>query len=191
MALGRNGGGNLTTGSDNIDIANTGAAGESGTIRIGTGAQKQAFVAGINGASIAGPTRPVLNSAGQLGTAAVSSRTLKTDIHGLGASANRVLGLRPVSFRYKAAPLIGGASTPQYGLIAEQVARQFPALVQRGPDGKAAGVYYDQLPVLLLAQVKAQQRRLGAQQRRIASLQAQNGHQQKQIDWLIHNARHH
>ena len=35
VAIGRNAGQNLTTGSNNVDIANAGVAGESGTIRIG------------------------------------------------------------------------------------------------------------------------------------------------------------
>ena len=192
IAIGRNAGLNLTAGSDNIYLGHPGVAGDAGRIRIGAaGAQKAAFVAGITGVSIPGPTRPVLiNANGQLGTATASSARLKTDIHGLSATAQRVLALRPVSYRYKTAPLVGGATEPQYGLIAEQVAKQFPALVQRGVDGKPAGVYYDQLPVLLLAQVKHQQRRIDAQHRRIASLQAQNRHQQRQIDWLIRHARH-
>ena len=127
-ALGFQAGINQSTGSNNVYVADKGTAGESGSIRIGTtGTQTAAFVAGVNGVSIAGPTQPVLvNAAGQLGTATSSSRALKTDIHGLGGTAQRVLALRPVSYRYKAAPLVGGATEPQYGLIAEQVARQFP-----------------------------------------------------------------
>ena len=102
----------------------------------------------------------------------------------------RLLGLRPVSYRYKAAfgPL--GSTAPQYGLIAEQVARTFPELVQRGPDGKPTGVYYQQLPVLLLAQVQDQRRRLDGQRRTIASLRAHARSQQAQIDWLVRHARH-
>ena len=127
-ALGFQAGLNQTTGNNNLYLANRGAAAESGKIRIGTtGTQTAAFMAGINGASIPGPTQPVLvNAAGQLGTATSSSRALKTDIHGLGATAQRVLALRPVSYRYKTAPLVGGATEPQYGLIAEQVAQPVP-----------------------------------------------------------------
>ena len=45
---------NLTTGSNNVDIANPGKAGESGTIRIGTdGTQTATFIAGISGTTSA------------------------------------------------------------------------------------------------------------------------------------------
>ena len=61
---------NLTTGSDNIYIANPGAV-ESGTIRIGTAASQNAvFLAGIWGKTIGGPTMAaVVNEKGRLGVA--------------------------------------------------------------------------------------------------------------------------
>jgi hypothetical protein len=190
VALGSGAGRNLTTGSNNVEIANGGTAGEAGRIRIGTaGKQTAAFVAGVNGVSIPGPSQTVLvNASGQLGTATSSSAALKTDIHALGATADRVLGLRPVSYRYKT-PAAQGANAPQYGLIAEQVAKQFPALVQRAADGKPSGVYYQELPVLLLAQAQQQQRRIDDKRRQINTLQSQSHHQQAQIDWLMRQAR--
>ena len=55
---------NLTTGSDNVDIANAGKAGESGAIRIGTkGNQTRTFIAGISGKTIGGTAQPVLVNA--------------------------------------------------------------------------------------------------------------------------------
>ena len=53
-----------------MDLAHSGVAGESGRIRIGTpGTQTAAFLAGVTGTAIPGPTKPVLvNSSGQLGT---------------------------------------------------------------------------------------------------------------------------
>ena len=42
---------NLTTGSNDNDIANDGVAGESGTIRIGSGDQTATFIAGISGST--------------------------------------------------------------------------------------------------------------------------------------------
>ena len=60
----------LTSGSDNVAIANAGKAGESGTIRIGGTSQTATFIAGISGTTLGGATQPVVvNSAGQLGTA--------------------------------------------------------------------------------------------------------------------------
>jgi hypothetical protein len=75
IGIGRDAGANLTSGSLNIDIAHAGVAGESGRIRIGTpGEQTAAFLAGVNGVSIAGPAKPVLvNASGQLGTATTAA----------------------------------------------------------------------------------------------------------------------
>jgi hypothetical protein len=71
VAIGSNAGVNLTTGGRNIDIANPGVAGESGTIRIGTAAnQSAAFLAGVWNKTISGPTKAVVvNAKGRLGTA--------------------------------------------------------------------------------------------------------------------------
>ena len=75
VAIGRNAGQNLTTGSNNVDIANPGKAGESGTIRIGTDATQTAtFIAGISGTTLGGATQPVVvKSNGKLGTAPAAS----------------------------------------------------------------------------------------------------------------------
>ena len=71
VAIGQSAGQNLTTGSDNVAIANPGQAGESGAIRIGTdGTQTAAFIAGISGEPVPGKDRVVrINAQGQLGTA--------------------------------------------------------------------------------------------------------------------------
>ena len=60
----------LTTGSRNVDIANPGRTGESGTIRIGSNAkQTKAFLAGVWNKTIPGPTKAVVvDAAGRLGT---------------------------------------------------------------------------------------------------------------------------
>jgi hypothetical protein len=70
-AVGFDAGQDLTTGSNNVEIANDGHAGESNAIRIGTkGTQQRAFIAGVSGKTIPGPTqRVVVNAQGQLGTA--------------------------------------------------------------------------------------------------------------------------
>jgi Chaperone of endosialidase len=151
------------TESSNVEIANAGVTGDNNTIRIGTqgagaGQQNQTFLAGVNGASVNANTTVLVGSDGKLGTAMASSRRFKTDIHPLGRM-HRLMRLRPVSYRYKAR-WAGGNHDLQYGLIAEEVAKVFPALVQRGPDGKPNGVHYDDLPVLLLAEIKHQQRQI-------------------------------
>jgi hypothetical protein len=80
-------------GSDNVDLANPGKAGESKAIRIGTkGTQTRAFIAGISGKSIAGPAQPVLvNSAGQLGTTSAAASAKASAAEPLNAAAGRRL----------------------------------------------------------------------------------------------------
>jgi hypothetical protein len=170
VAIGAKAGSTIVN-SNNIDISNAGVAADSGTTRIGTETtQTRAFLAGVSGVAISGPANGVLvNASGQLGTATSSSARLKQEVRGLGASAGRVLGLRPVSYRYKAA-YAQGSDQLQYGLIAEQVAHLFPALVQYEHNGKPGGVYYQELPVLLLAQLQREH--------------AQASHQQHEIDQL-------
>ena len=72
-----------------------------------------------------GTTTPVLVSdTGQLGTVASSER-FKKDIATMDKASEAILSLRPVTFHYKTD--IKG--TPQFGLIAEEVAKVIPALV--------------------------------------------------------------
>jgi hypothetical protein len=56
-----------------------------------------------------------------------SSARYKCDIRDMGEASDKLMKLRPVSFRYKGEP--DGAR--QYGLIAEEVARVYPELVIR------------------------------------------------------------
>jgi hypothetical protein len=65
------------------------------------------------------------------------------------------------------------AGQVEYGLIAEQVARLYPSLVQYEPNGKPGGVYYEELPVLLLAQLQREHARASRQQQRLAQLSSE------------------
>src|SRR5204862_2486680 len=114
----------------------------------------------------------LVNADGQVGTATSSSRELKREVRPLGrAASHRLLSLDPVSYRYR-----DGDGRRQFGLIAERVADKLPALVQRGPNGKPAGVYYQELPALLLAEMQRQRRsdaqRFRNQQHEIRRLRA-------------------
>ena len=128
IALGVSAGNNLTIGSNNIDIGNSGVAGESNTIRIGTtGTQTATYMAGIWGGNPGGGLSPVyVNSSGQLGTQA-SSRRFKKDIADMAAASEALLSLKPVTFHYKS----DTKGIPQFGLIAEDVAKVNPDLVVR------------------------------------------------------------
>ncbi len=168
VAVGYEAGVNLTTGSLNIDlgVGAVATAVESGVTRIGgLGYQSKAFIAGIRDVTtdLNNAIPVVIDTAGQLGTVSSSIR-VKEDVHDLGATSDRLLELRPVSFRYKK-PFANGEKPLQYGLIAEEVERVFPELVAYGRDGKPESVKYQDLPTLLLNELEKEHRALGALRR--------------------------
>src|SRR5437763_1314034 len=147
IALGVSAGQNLTTGNNNIDIGNPGVAAEANTIRIGTvGTQTKTFIAGISGAGVTGVAVKV-NAAGQLGTAPSSER-FKDAIKPMDKASEAVLALKPVTFHYKKE--LDPDGTPQFGLIAEEVAKVNPDLVARDDQGKIYTVRYDAVNAMLL-----------------------------------------
>ena len=80
IALGYNAGSSLTTGNYNIDIGNVGAAGEAGTLRIGTlGKQIVAYMAGVYGATEASGVNVTIGPDGHLGTVPSSARFKRRD----------------------------------------------------------------------------------------------------------------
>ncbi len=98
---------------------------------------------------------PVLiDSAGQLGTIN-SSRRHKEDIDNMARASDNLLSLRPVIFRYKKA-FEDGDVPIQYGLIAEEVAEVFPALVVYNEDGEPETIKYHLLATLLLNELQKQ-----------------------------------
>jgi hypothetical protein len=170
VGLGRLAGFNLTSGSFNIDIGsgNLGVAAESSTIRIGTGLQNRAFIAGIRGVTTGAvdAIAVVIDSNGQLGTVS-SSRRSKFDIAGMGDATEGLLRLRPVTFRYLAH---GENARLQYGLIAEEVAEVYPELVARNKDGEVETVMYQFLAPMLLNEVQKQQKTIDALKATVSAL---------------------
>jgi hypothetical protein len=170
VALGYEAGYNVTTGSANIEIGAQGEKDDAQTIRLGTqGTQKQAFVAGIFGATAAAGVPVVITSTGQLGTVTSSAR-FKRNIRDMGNASDTLMALRPVTFQYKAD--LDPAATPQFGLIAEEVAKVAPQLVIRDADHQPYTVRYDAVNAMLLNQVQKQQRTIDAQQKMLADLAA-------------------
>ena len=154
IAVGHAAGLNLTTGDFNIAIGNPGVAGESATIRIGTGGtHTQAFLAGVRGVTtdMNDAVSVMIDSAGQLGTVS-SSRRFKRDIEDMGDASRALTKLRPVTFRYRASH--DPTDSPQYGLIAEEVAEVFPDLVVYDKDGQPETVRYHVLVPMLLNEVQ-------------------------------------
>jgi hypothetical protein len=146
IGLGYRAGYNLTTGSNNIDIANPGVASEANTIRIGFG-QTRTFIAGIRGRAtgVANAVPVLIDSNGQLGTAS-SSRRFKEGIKPIDQTSEAILALKPVTFHYKS----DSTGTPQFGLIAEDVAAVNPDLVVRDENGEIYTVRYDAVNAMLL-----------------------------------------
>ena len=89
---------------------------------------------------------PVLiDSAGQLGTAS-SSRRFKKEIKPMNKDSEAILAVKPVTFYYKS----DTKDTPQFGLIAEEVAKVNPDLVVRDKNGEIYTVRYDAVNAMLL-----------------------------------------
>jgi endosialidase-like protein len=187
IALGSLAGDNLNTGDNNIDIGAEGVAGESNTIRIGA-AQRGTFIAGIRGATTANANAiPVLvDSAGQLGTLS-SARRFKKDIRSMDKTSEAILGFRPVTFHYKS----DKTGTPQFGLIAEEVAQVNPDLVVHDDQGEIYTVRYEAVNAMLLNEflkehekVETQHSKIEKQEAAVTELKSNLAEQHKQIQTL-------
>ncbi|SPE37845.1 exported hypothetical protein [Candidatus Sulfopaludibacter sp. SbA3] len=173
-AIGFTAGVNLATGSNNIDIANPGTPTDSGVLRIGQdGVQSATFIASIRGVTTGQPNAiPVyIDSNGQLGTVS-SSRRFKEDIRDMGSVSDRLMRLRPVTYRY-IQKRDDGSQPIEYGLIAEEVEEVYPDLVAHSADGRIETVQYQKIEPLLLNEVQKQRRALEAQAQEIRGLQEQ------------------
>jgi Chaperone of endosialidase len=182
IALGAGAGQILTTGDNNIDIGNFGIADESNTIRLGVeGTQAATFIAGIYNVNEGGTILPLyVNSNGRLGTQAPSSsRRFKKDIADMDSASDALLALRPVTFRYK--PELDQTGIPQFGLVAEEVAKVNPDLVVRDEKGEIYTVRYEAVNAMLLNEFLKEHRKVEEQEKRIDALTAQLKEQAAQI----------
>jgi uncharacterized coiled-coil protein SlyX len=147
-ALGAGAGQSLRSGNNNIYIGGPGVPTESNTIRIGAnGVQNRTFIHGIRavatGLSNAVPV--LIDGNSQLGTVN-SSRRFKKEIKPMEQTSEAILALKPVTFHYKS----DTKDTPQFGLIAEEVAEVNPDLVVRDENGEIYTVRYDAVNAMLL-----------------------------------------
>lgn len=156
IALGYRAGANFSPGNNNIYIGNVGLAAENGTIRIGDASQTRAFVAGIAGSSVTGAPVSV-NSDGQLGTTP-SSQRFKDEIKPMDKASEAIFALEPVTFRYKKD--LDPNGIPQFGLVAEELARVNPDLVVRDAEGKPYTVRYDAVNAMLLNEFLKEHRKV-------------------------------
>jgi len=185
IALGINAGFFLTTGDNNIDIGNSGAPGESTTIRIGDqGTQTATFIAGISGTTVVGGSAVFINGFGQLGVGGVatSSARFKDEIKPMDKTSEAILALKPVTFRYKKE--LDPKGIPQFGLVAEEVEKVNPDLITRDRDGKPYTVRYEVVNAMLLNEFLKEHRKVEQQDRRLEQQERTIAKQQKQIEAL-------
>ncbi|HZR04720.1 MAG TPA: tail fiber domain-containing protein [Candidatus Udaeobacter sp.] len=176
-ALGINAGSAVTTASNVICI---------GADVHGADVNDSCFIGNIRDALVAPDAEPVLiDSAGKLGTTSGSSRRFKDHIKLMGEASEAIFALKPVTFHYKD----DNKNTPQFGLIAEDVAEVNSDLAVRDKNGKIYTVRYDAVNAMLLNEFLKEHRKVGQleatvaqQQNGMAALTARLDHQATQIE---------
>ena len=166
--------GQYLLGDNNIDIGNRGGADDSGVIRMGTeGTHTTTYIAGIREAPLAhGEAVAVgITADGQLGVRASSAR-FKEAIKPMEKASEAIFSLQPVIFRYKKE--LDPEATPQFGLIAEEVAKVDPDLVARDGTGKPFTVRYDEINAMLLNEFLKEHRKVESLEKAVAEQQKVN-----------------
>ncbi len=174
---------------ENIRGSHNTAIGFQAGLDVSTAANVICIGANVAGANVSGTTwianvygrttlnattAPVVVSAnGQLGTVASSER-FKKDIATMQKASESILSLRPVTFHYKT----DTTDTPQFGLIAEEVAKVNPALVLPDKEGKPFTVRYDAVNAMLLNEFLKERIKVEDQQETIAQLKSDATKQQ-------------
>jgi Chaperone of endosialidase len=100
---------------------------------------------------------------GKLGTTNFSSQRFKKEIRPMGRTSETVLALKPVTFQYKS----DKKGAPQFGLIAEEVARVNPDLVVHDKNGQVVAVRYDAVNAMLLNEFLKEHKKVEEQGRKL------------------------
>jgi hypothetical protein len=183
---------NNTTGDNNTvlgALAGNNIATANNVIAIGNGAadvSSTAWIGNVYGVTTqSGMTAPVIVSdTGQLGTAPSSER-FKKDVAEMDKTSEMILSLRPVTFRYKS----DTKSTPQFGLIAEAVAKVNPVLVLPDNEGKPYTVRYDAVNAMLLNEFLKEHRRVDQLERRIEEQDRTAAQLRKEMQTVVAHAK--
>jgi hypothetical protein len=151
-----------TTGSDNTAIgifAGNAVTTANNVIAIGhpgLNVDNSCFIGNIRDAQVGNDSVAVMiDSFGKLGTT-VSSRRFKKEIQPMAKASEAILALKPVTFHYKT----DNTRTPQFGLIAEEVAAVNPNLVVRDRNGEIYSVRYDAVNAMLLNEFLKEHRKV-------------------------------
>src|SRR5205823_2193057 len=108
----------------------------------------------------------------------------KDEIKPMNQTSEAILRLKPATFHYKS----DSTGTPQFGLIAEEVAEVNPDLVVRDDKGEIYSVRYDQVNAMLLNEFLKEHRKVEAQARKIDAQERKIGEQEVTIAVLKSNA---
>jgi predicted ribosome quality control (RQC) complex YloA/Tae2 family protein len=101
-----------------------------------------------------------VDARGQLGVRGSSAR-FKEAIKPMDKASEAIFSLAPVTFRYKKA--LDPAAQPQFGLVAEQVAKVDPDLVVSDEKGKPFSVRYEEVNAMLLNEFLKEHRKVEEQ----------------------------
>lgn len=174
-AIGDNALSSNTTGSNNTALgfsAGTAVTTASNVIAIGTegaNVDNTCFIGNIRDAAVNASGVPVvIDLNNQLGTI-VSSRRFKNEINPMDKASEAILALKPVTFHYKS----DTTGTPQFGLIAEEVAEVNPDLVVRDKNGELYTVRYDAVNAMLLNEFLKEHKKIEKLEATVADLAAQ------------------
>jgi hypothetical protein len=169
-AFGQGAGFNVTTANNVICIG-------SGTY--GANVSNSCYIGGIAGQTVgAGGSTCYVDNDGKLGVF-LSARRFKTDIADMDNASAALLALRPVTFHYK--PELDKIGIPQFGLIAEEVAKVNPDLVTHDAKGELSTVRYEAVNAMLLNEFLKEHRTVKKQQREIDALKWEMKEQKAQI----------
>jgi hypothetical protein len=171
IAIGREAGVNMTTANNVISIGSPGDGTAFAT-------SNRTFIGNVRGVIVGNGDgiNVLVDSDGQLGTSN-SSRRFKKDIKPIDQASEAILALKPVTFHYKDQDTKRAENTPQFGLIAEDVAEANPALVVRDADSEPFTVRYDAVNAMLLNEFLKEHKKVEEQQTNITQLNSKLANQ--------------
>ena len=166
--------------ADGSFVTRIGISADANTLK-----QRKCFIGGIENATVTGSAVFINTTTGQLGLMSSSAR-FKTEIKPMDKASEGILALKPVTFRYKQE--IDPARSPQFGLLAEEVAKINPDLVTHDAKGELYTVRYEAVNAMLLNEFLKEHRKVEGLQASFTQqqkdFQATAAQQQKEIQAL-------
>jgi hypothetical protein len=129
------------------------------------------------------PDYVTINSSGRLGRGNVSSRRYKHDIKPMDKASEAIFALKPVRFRYNKE--YDATQTIAFGLIAEEVAKVYPDLIGRNPEGQPESVRYEQINAMLLNEFLKEHRKVEEQAREMQEHKATISELKKEMETVV------